>query len=285
MTVRSPFTKATNVAMNTSTGALTVGSTPSQCGLIGNVANGLGSTAGATISVLNSNLMFVQDVPSSTGDPSNPNAWGSTTYPTGFTCNNASSVSGWKFGTLAYPMTNESVPAATPVHYGCRKGDVYVNGAMHGTMTISADNYIYVTGDITYVNGITDMLGLVGTNAVWVWNPFNSSGVPLLGTNREIDAAILSLRHTFQVQNYTLGSSPRGTLTVFGAIAQQFRGTVGQSTNGTSITQGYSKAYNYDTRLQFQAPPKFLSPVSATYGISQVVEVKSPFLADGSYGP
>jgi Tfp pilus assembly protein PilX len=285
MTVRSPFTKATEIAANASTGLLTDFSTPAKCGLIGNVANGLGSTGGATISVLNSNLMFVQDVPSTVGDPNNPNAWAPTAYPTGFTCNNTSSLSGWKFGTLAYPMTNESTPAASPVHYGCRKGDVYANGVMHGTMTITADNYIYVTGDITYQNPITDMLGLVGTNAVWVWNPFTSTGSPLLPNDRTIDAAILSLRHTFQVENYTLGSSPRGTLTVYGALAQQFRGTVGQSTNGTSITQGYSKAYNYDNRLQFQAPPKFLSPVSATYGISQLVEVKTPFAPDGSYLP
>jgi Tfp pilus assembly protein PilX len=282
MTVRSPFTKATEVALDTSTGLLSIGSTPAQCGPVGNVANGLGSTGGATISVLNSNLMFVQDVPSSTGDPSNPNAWLTTAYPTGFTCSNTSSLSGWKFGSLAYPMANETVPAATPVHYGCRKGDVYTNGVMHGTMTITADNYIYVTGDVTYANNITDMLGLVGTNAIWVWNPFNGS-TPLLGSDRTISAAMLSLRHTFQVQNYTLGASPRGILTLNGAIAQQFRGTVGQSSSGNTITQGYSKNYNYDKRLQFMAPPKFLSPVSASYGISQVVEVSSPFNSDGSY--
>jgi hypothetical protein len=281
MTVKSPFTKATNVALNTSTGLLTVGSTPSQCGLVGNVTGGLGSSTGATISVLNSNLMFVQDVPSTAGDP---NAWGTTAYPANFSCNNTTTLSGWTFAGLAYPMAGESTPAASPVHYGCRKGDIYVNGSMHGTMTMAADNYIYVTGDITYANPLTDMLGLVGNNAVWVWNPVNSTGTPLLANNREIDAAILSLNHTFQVQNYSSGSSPRGTLTVFGAIAQKFRGTVGQSTNGTSITQGYSKAYNYDKRLQYQAPPKFLSPVAATYGVSQLVEVETPFTASGAYG-
>jgi hypothetical protein len=281
MTVKSPFTKATNVAAD-STGALTIGSTPAQCGLTGNVTNGLGSSTGATISVLNSNLMFVQDVPGTVGDP---NVWTTGSYPSGFTCNSSSTVSGWTFGGLAYPMAGEKVPTATPVHYGCRKGDIYVNGTMHGTMTMAADNYIYVTGDIKYGNPLTDMLGLVGNNAVWVWNPVDSSSNPLLANDREIDAAILSLNHTFQVQNYSLGTSPRGTLTVFGALAQKFRGTVGQSTNGTTITQGYSKAYNYDKRLQYQAPPKFLSPVAATYGVSQLVEVKSPFNADGSYAP
>jgi hypothetical protein len=30
------------------------------------------------------------------------------------------------------------------------------------------------------------------------------------------------------------------------------------------------------------APPKFLSPVSTTYGVSEIVEVKTAFKADGS---
>jgi Tfp pilus assembly protein PilX len=281
MTIRSPFTKATQVTADAS-GTVNGGSAPAQCGTPGTGAGALGSSAGATINVLNSNLMFVQDVPTAAGDP---NSTASTTYPSGFTCNNTSTLSGWKFGTLAYPMSGEVTPTASPVHYGCRKGDIYVSGSMHGTMTMAADNYIYVTGDLTYFNPLTDMLGLVGNNAVWVWNPVNSSGTPLLAKNREIDAAILSINHTFQVQNYTSGSSTQGTLTVFGAIAQKFRGTVGQSTNGTSITQGYSKNYNYDKRLQYQAPPKFLSPVAATYGISQLIEVGTPFNVDGSYKP
>ncbi|HEY4267021.1 MAG TPA: hypothetical protein VGM94_02405 [Galbitalea sp.] len=288
MTVRSPFTKATEVAANTSTGLLTVGSTPAKCGVPGTATGSLGSSGGATISVLNSNLIFVQDVPTTAGDP---NAWGATSYPSGFTCNSTSTLSGWTFGPLAFPMANERTPAASPVNYGCRKGDIYTQnaagatGGMHGTMTMTADNYIYITGDLTYANSLTDMLGLVGNNTIWVWNPFNSSGSPLLPKDRTIDAAILSINHTFQVENYSLGSDDRGTLSVFGAIAQTFRGAVGQSSNGNSITQGYTKNYNYDGRLQYEAPPKFLSPVAATYGVSQLVEVKTPFLISGAYAP
>lgn len=279
MTVKSPFTRATNLKAD-ATGALTIGSPGSQCGPVGNVTNGLGSTGGATIPVIQSNLVFVQDVPST--PTTDPNYWVSNAYPASFTCNNTSTVSGWKFGTLAYPMTNESVPSATPAHYGCRKGDAYVNGTMQGKLTIAVDSYIYVTGNLTYgdasANG--DMLGLVGNNAIWAWNPVNASGAPLLGANREIDAAILSINHTFQVQNYNTGGL-RGNLTIYGAIAQRFRGAVGTG-NSSGIVTGYLKDYNYDKRLQYQAPPKFLSPVAATYQISQLVEVSPPFNPDGS---
>jgi hypothetical protein len=285
MTVKSPFTKATNLKAD-SAGALTIGSAGASCGPIGNVANGLGSVGGATIPVIQSNLIFVQDVPVLTTPSTDPNGWpltGSASYPPSFTCTNTSTTAGWTFGTLAYPMAGESVPAATPAHYGCRKGDVYVNGDMQGKLTIAVDNYIYVTGNLKYrdasANG--DMLGLVGNNAVWVWNPTKSDGTPLLAANREVDAAILSLNHTIQVQNYDSGDV-RGDLTVYGALAQRYRGPVGLGTTAGVITSGYAKKYTYDKRLQYQAPPKFLSPVAATYGIAQLVEVSPPFKRDGS---
>ena len=94
---------------------------------------------------------------------------------------------------------------------------------------------------------------------------------------RTINAAILSVNHTFQVQNYDIGSS-RGTLMVSGAIAQNFRGAV-----GTGRT-GYVKDYLYDQRFRNIAPPKFMVPVSTTYGVSVQVEVGKAFNADGSAG-
>jgi len=282
MTVKSPFTRATNLKAD-STGALTIGSAGTICGPIGNVANGLGSVGGATILVIRSNLIFVQDVPPAPS--TDPNAWpltGVGSYPASFTCTNTSTTAGWTFGTLAYPTAGESVPSASPAHYGCRKGDVYVNGTMQGALTIAVDNYIYVTADLKYsdASANADMLGLIGNNAVWVWNPKNSDGTPIYPANREIDAAILSLNHTFQVQNFDSGVV-RGTLTVYGAIAQRFRGPVGLL-GSSGISSGYAKAYTYDKRLQYQAPPKFLSPVAATYRIAQLVEVSPPFFPDGS---
>ncbi|WP_235493255.1 hypothetical protein [Leifsonia sp. Leaf336] len=281
MTVRSPWTRATNVTGDPPSG---VGVNPTTtCGTPGYASTGkLGSPAGQTIPVPANNLIFVQTVPTSSTDP---NYYASGTFPTSFTCSNASGSSGTSNG-LGYPMANEKAPSSSTSapSYGCRNGDVFVQGTFHGAATIAADNYVYVVGNLKWVDNQADMLGLVGQNAVWVYNPVNSSG-SLLDSSQsglEIDAAILSVAHTFQVQNYTAGK--KGTLTVNGAIAQKFRGPVAQSSGGT-VSTGYVKNYQYDSRLAYEAPPKFLSPVSTTYGTTAVVEVKTAFNADGSVIP
>jgi hypothetical protein len=78
----------------------------------------------------------------------------------------------------------------------------------------------------------------------------------------EIDAAIMSLQHSFIVDNYNCGT-PRGTLTVKGAIAQKFRGPVG--TGGAAVATGYVKSYSYDDRFRVANPPYFLDPVQSSW--------------------
>jgi hypothetical protein len=95
-----------------------------------------------------------------------------------------------------------------------------------------------------------------------------------------VHAAIVSVRHTFTVQNYARGPN-RGTLTVLGAIAQLYRGPVA-TTSGTTLVSGYAKNYSYDTRLKNAAPPKFITPVSTTFEVTQVAGVPSAFSADGA---
>ncbi|MFJ8896145.1 hypothetical protein ACIRCZ_16300 [Leifsonia sp. NPDC102414] len=275
MTVRSPWTIATNITGNLPSG----GSVSASCGTPGYASSGrLGSPGGQTIPVPANNLIFVQSVPSTIGDP---NFWAASAFPSNFTCANVSGSSGTSNG-LGYPAASEKAPSSTTAapSYGCRNGDAFVKGSIHAAATVAADNYIYVVGNITYVDQQADMLGLVGQNAVWVYNPVDSSGNLLNSSTSglEIDAAILSVAHTFQVQNYTAGK--KGTLTVKGAIAQKFRGPVAQSSGGT-ITSGFAKNYQYDQRLQYTAPPKFLSPVSTTYGTSAVVEVKTAYTPGG----
>lgn len=268
MNVKSPFTRFPQVVGDPATS----GQPAAMCGDAGTGTNQLGSTGGATIDVIPQNLVYVQNVPAS-GDV---NATASGTWPANFTC--TSSGYGWTFGSAAYPMSGETVPSANPAHYGCRNGDVFVQGTVHGQITVAAQNYVYITGDLTYQDNTKDMLGLVGNNAVWVWNPFKDSSTPLLGKNRTIYAAILSVGHTFMVQNYDIGPA-RGSLNIYGAIAQEYRGTV-----GTAAGNGYIKNYNYDPRFKYTAPPKFLSPVSTTYGVSTLVEVPKAFKPDGSDG-
>ena len=78
--------------------------------------------------------------------------------------------------------------------------------------------------------------------------------------NLDIDAAILSTNHSWIVDNYECGKK-LGTLTVWGSIAQFWRGPVG---TGGSTGSGYIKNYVYDERLASQQPPSFLNPTNAS---------------------
>lgn len=308
MRVVSPWTKKTQLS-GAANGTITNGSTNDA--LCGSVSALTGT--GAVIPTLPSNLVFVQTVPSASGDP---NYWApNTTPPPGGTVNgtvnagspvycqqnvkDASGKTTSDYGNgLGYPKSNEFTGSlGDSGYYGCRNGDVFVSGSFGGQMTLAAENFVYVTGSIVYQNGRSsdDMLGLVGQRAVSVYNPIScSSGTSsacstssgssanLAPTrNIEIDAAIASNLGTFNVQNSAFGSN-LGTLTIYGSIAQQFRGSVRTSYNSGAWVTGYAKAYAYDTRLKTSAPPKFLQPVSTTYGVTTETESATAFRADGT---
>jgi hypothetical protein len=304
MRVVSPYTKYTQSGPE---GTPAPGVTLASCGTPG--PNGLGSTAGQVVPVPNNNLIYVQGVPADPNDPNYtastavpaapyPGCWGSNLQTTGSASStNEPRVAGNGIGFPTSVSTtskgktstvNEAPPSDTA--YGCTSGDVFVQGTLKGRLTISAANYVYITGDTTYADTDGDILGLVGQKAVWVWNPIldNSAKTLVLPPgNRTIDAAILSLNDTFVVQNYDVSdpNSPtkngsRGSLVIKGAIAQKFRGAV-----ATTGPTGYIKNYSYDKQLQTAAPPKFLAPVSTTYGTTSIAPVGAGFTADGSAVP
>ncbi len=272
MTVKSPWTKATQVAGD----PVTSGTTPAMCGTPGTSSGQLGHSAGATINVLPRNLVYVQNVTFKSSLTSDPNVWKNDTYPSSYDKKTCAAGNG-----IGYPTTDEYISSVTTA-YGCSNGDIFVQGNVNAEMTLAAENYVYVTGDIKYVSTNTEaVLGLVAQNAVWVWNPVEcgnskctSGGSSLLSNDRRIDAAIASVNHTFQVQNYGAGGG-QGTLTINGAIAQKFRGIVRSGSNG------YAKNYVYDERFRYLAPPKFLSPVQTTYGVTILVEVKTAYTTAG----
>jgi type II secretory pathway pseudopilin PulG len=149
-------------------------------------------------------------------------------------------------------------------------GDVAVRGTYPSSLTIGAANDIVVWGNLTRVGDV--MMGLIAANFVRVYHPMNGISSGNCGSNvagfvpiTRIDAAILALQHSFLVDNYHCGS-PLGTLTVNGAIAQYYRGTVGTG-NGTTTSTGYVKDYNYDDRLKFRSPPNFLDPIETRWDI------------------
>ena len=112
------------------------------------------------------------------------------------------------------------------------------------------------------------MLGLIAEDYVRVCHTRQPQQQPVLEhehhavaarwTMSTIEAAILSLQHSFIVDNWNCGAK-LGALTVTGAIAQKYRGPVGtggQSASGT----GFQKIYNYDDRLRLPQPAVLPGP-------------------------
>ncbi len=278
MVVKSPWTKATQVAGDPATSGIAAPG----CGSIA----ALTSASGAEITVPPNNVVYVQNVPASSSNPNYsaavPGSVNCTEYQTG-PSNNRVTVR--RNNGLGYPITNEVADVGA---YGCRNGDLFVEGQLKGKVTLAAENFVYITNNITYSNNDEDVLGLVGQNAVYVWNPVNNtststySGQCIFGAaNRTIKAAILSVAHTFTVQNYNK-CAYRGELRITGSIAQKFRGAVGTG-SGTTTATGFKKKYLYDARFRYTAPPKFLAPLSTTYGVTTWVEIEEVFEGDGSY--
>jgi len=321
MTVWSPWSRATQIKVNSSSGAVLAADDAAKAAALCGAVSDLQSSAGATIPSLPSNLMYVQDIPSASN---NVNAWGAA-FPSKYTntyCTTTVTVrsNGSATNTSNQPFNNgQGFPAAgewinggssgssyqtgsASDTYSCTAGDVFVSGAFSGAMTIAASGTVWVTDDITYLSATNDVLGLVGQNAVEISNPArctsypttyqwgvgyvtdtsrcNSSGVGLLsrspGESITVSAAIASNAGTFWNQNYDIGSK-LGTLKVIGSIAQNWRGAV-----ATTGNTGFSKNYVYDQRLLTTAPPKFLQPVSTSYGVTTQVEVQAAYTAGGS---
>ncbi|SDQ46728.1 hypothetical protein [Quadrisphaera sp. DSM 44207] len=176
------------------------------------------------------------------------------------------------------PCTAGGNPVGYPVaedltSYGCRSGDVFVQGALQGRLTVGAANDIVITDDLTYAAaGCTatpscqSVLGLVANNYVEIYHPVRcfekDGGCDVVGHmyGVRVEAAILAVNHSFRVQNFWAGDS-KGDLHVRGAIGQKFRGVVGQG------IAGYSKDYRYDARLRTVSPPYFLDPVQSAFAV------------------
>jgi hypothetical protein len=183
---------------------------------------------GNNLSLPSNGVVYVQSVPSSSGDPNYSPC-------TGAACNGDASVSGTLAGQLTIGAQN----------------DIIIKG-----------NLLYHQ----YPTG-TDVLGLIANNDVDIYHPVTSGGVNNPGslTDPTVDAAILALDHSFFVQNWNKGA-PLGNLTINGVITQEFRGAVGTFQGTPPVIQtGYNKNYTYDTRLKYLSPPYFLSPTQSAW--------------------
>lgn len=224
-------------------------------------------------------VIWVRNVPSAPDADSRD----SPTLASGATCTSTSNPLGYPKRYNAYGYILRDV---TP--YGCRSGDAIVSGRVKGQVTVGAENNIVIANDLTYADSgctssgstCTDIIGLIANNFVETMHPVwcNSSGTCYNLTSAQddlvVEAAILSVQHSFRVQNYQV-AQPLGMLTVRGAIGQKFRGAVG-STNGP----GYSKNYNYDWRLRYASPPYFIDPVESAFGQKTWSEPRAAYPAD-----
>jgi hypothetical protein len=180
---------------------------------------------------------------------------------------------------LSYDIENPSYTGNT----GC--GTVYVQGTDGPPLTIAAENDIVIDGNLLY-NNSASLLGLIANNFIRVYHPVGSQPLTANSTacttdmsnspdplknGVTIDAMLLSLQHSFVVDQYDCGNGSLGTLTINGGIAQYFRGPVGTN-NGGTIATGYSKNYTYDDRLRYEEPPHFINPVQGAWRIERQTE-------------
>jgi hypothetical protein len=177
-------------------------------------------------------------------------------------------------------------------------GNVYVSGSYSKSLTIAARSDIIIKptigavlangstdSDIVPVSGSDATLGLIADNFIRVAHRVQncnnyalpaSSGPPAvpgepIDMDVRIEAAMLSLKHSFIADNYNCGRL--GTLTVIGAISQRYRGTVSTFNQATStIITGFTKDYWYDDRFRYRSPPYFLSPVDSAWDVVRMHE-------------
>ena len=176
-------------------------------------------------------------------------------------------------------------------------GNVYIKGKYTESLTVIAQNDVIITGNLTTEGGESGgqptgaaTLGLIAIQHARLYHPVKETceqggkkvtceatenacndenaakgESPALEfgeslKNPYIDAAILSTKHSWGVDNYSCGKE-LGYITIWGSIAENWRGRVTCCVSGGD----YIKDYKYDERLATDEPPSFLAP-STTSG-------------------
>jgi hypothetical protein len=137
MDVNSPFTKPVDATHN-------------------NCATGSGLQLPAD------GVIYVQNVPSTASDYN---------YTNGCISSTQIAPAGQPPVTVQHPLGYPQLGDITS--YGCRNGDVFVQGTLKGRITVAADNNIDIVGNLSYQGGAggNDILGLVANNYVEIYHP------------------------------------------------------------------------------------------------------------------
>jgi hypothetical protein len=190
---------------------------------------------------------------------------------------------------IVYVANDGACPEYTPIDSNAAPatcGNLELQGNYAANVTFTAENDIVLRNSVTRTSsGSQFLLGLIATNFVRVYHPVggcnpasacnlvtNCVNAPGTPTNVSVSAAILSLTRSFIVDNWFCGAS-LGTLTVYGAIAQKYRGPTGRIDSATGRSGYYDgKDYHYDAKFKYRSPPHFPDPVQAQWRVQTLSE-------------
>ena len=142
-------------------------------------------------------------------------------------------------------------------------GSCSVRGIVDGQVTVSSNGHIDIVDDLVYaasdVNGplpgCDDLVGLVAGSKVDIaYNTPNCSDCV-------VHAHIIAVdNQAILVEQYNVGS-PRGTLSLYGGLAQDKWGPVGTGyydlDGNFVVLTGYERDFHYDWRLRTMLPPGY----------------------------
>ena len=177
---------------------------------------------------------------------------------------------GWTNRLMVLP-TNSVIYVDTA---GTSNGDIIVSGQLNGRVTVVAARDIQVVSNVTYVSdpatnsASDDALGLISGRDVVVTTAFPDNGKIYAHIMATGAMTAGTTDGSFGVQNYD-SRHASGLLTVYGGIAQTYRGAVGtfNSSSGT-LSTGFDKNYTYDERFTLDPPPQY-PPISDQFAWSK----------------
>jgi hypothetical protein len=117
--------------------------------------------------------------------------------------------------------------------------DAIVQGTVKGRVTIASNDDIIVAGNISYVNGTQDVLGLVAKNDVWV-----AKYVP---DSHDWRAGVIAQSGTWQSRPWS------GT----NKTIMTFHGMAATADGGSFSDMFTTRVYGYDANLLYLPPPWF----------------------------
>ncbi len=286
MNVTSP-----NTPTGLPTGAPNTSSSNDALNAAANTANVcMPSSPGGSVAVPTDGVVYVEDcVNSATCTTASPMAPTGTIDPgeEGVTTQNQNSVGDAIVqGSVTNPMT-----IGTSNNIIIDGNLCYTDDVSGGTCTATpaapstnvlglvADNFVELSHPMAYTtsHGTENITGNASTCAAGLGNGTTTCDL----SNPIIDAVILALKGSFLVNYWDQGSvigtnCPVGTnvpncITLNGTIDQAWRGPVG--TGSPSVSTGYAKNYQWDSRLEYLSPPYYLNPGTSQWGFASFTNV------------